>query len=264
MKKFIIILTAISLSMFITACGSEDIAGDTNSDSQSNEVDSNTSEDNNTNQNEQEEAESESEAELEIVQTTGGTWKDSIDSVWVHSSAVFENTGDTPVKIGETQMNYKDTDGGILGTSSMIYSVPSVVAPGEKAFISETTILDGVNDASVYGETTYNFNYDITDEKSNLLEVSGVKGTAGADEYSTPYKVTGVVKNTTEEMQDDIRIAAALFAEDGTLQGVLKGSVDVGVNPGSEAGFELTYPEIPREDASNIETVEVKAYGWKW
>jgi len=200
------------------------------------------------------------EAKLEIADSTGGAWKDSIDNVWVHSAAVYKNTGTKPVDIGETQMNFKGQDGGILGTATMIYSVPAIVKPGETAFIGETTMLDGITDAAQYKETTYNFGFDETEEDPNLLEVSGVNGIKG-DEY-TPYKVTGVVKNTTEEKQDDIRLAAGLFDANGKLLGVLTGSVDVGVNPGSEAGFELTYPEIPREVVDQIANVEVKSYGW--
>lgn len=96
------------------------------------------------------------------------------------------------------------------------------------------------------------------------MEVSGIKGTTGTDEYLPSYTVTGVVTNITEELQDDIRIAAALLADDGSLLGVLKGSIDVGLNPGSEAGFELSYPDLPQEIADKVETVDVKAYGWTW
>jgi len=54
------------------------------------------------------------------------------------------------------------------------------------------------------------------------------------------------------------------LAEDETLLGILNGSVDVGVNPGSEAGFELSYPEVPSEVAGQVKTINVKAYGWTW
>lgn len=239
----------------LAACGSEELAGDTNSSE-------GTVEETASKQSEMKEVQE--EAKLEIVQSTGAAWKDSIDTVWVHSSAIFENTGDVPITIGESQMNFKDKEGGILGTSQMIYSVPSVVAPGEQAYITETTTLEGITDPALFGETSYNYSFDPTEETSNVLEVSGVKGIPATDEYSLPYTVTGVVKNTTKELQDDIRISAALLDESGTLLGVLNGSVDVGVNPGSEAGFELNYPEVPREIAGKVKTIEVKAYGWTW
>lgn len=45
---------------------------------------------------------------------------------------------------------------------------------------------------------------------------------------------------------------------------LLTGSVDVGIAPGSEAGFELSYPELPPDVISKISTIEVKSYDWNW
>jgi hypothetical protein len=233
MKKFIPFILLLSISL-VAGC-SNDYAGtseDKNTTSESTTKKAST-------------IEEKEEAKLEIVDQTSGSWVDSIGTVWVHSGAVYKNTGNVPIDIGETQMNYKGQDGTVLGTSSMIYSVPSVVQPGETAFIGESTILDGQTDSNNYKETTYNFGFDKTTEEPTLLETSVVQGIKG-DEYST-YKVTGMVKNITKSKQDDIRLAAGLFDQDGKLVGVLTGSVDIGLNPGGEAGFELSYPEIPKE-----------------
>ncbi len=257
MKKFFLVILAFSFILFLAGCGGDNHAGDTNNSNKTAENDVNENESN-------KEDKDKTEPKLEIVKTTGGAWKNSIDTVWVHSAAIFENTGDVPIEIGETQMNFKGKDGSILGTAPMVYSVPSVVLPGEQAFISESTILEGVTDPNEYSETTYNFSFDDTEGNANLLEVSGIKLIPATDDLSTPYRVTGVVKNTTDELQDDIRISAALLAEDGTLLGVLNGGVDVGVNPGSEAGFELNYPDVPGEIAGKVKTAEVKAYAWTW
>lgn len=202
------------------------------------------------------------EAKLEIVDQTGGSWVDSIGTVWVHSAAVFKNTGNVPVDIGETQMTFKGQDGSVLGTSTMIYSVPSIIKPGETAFIGESTVLDGQADPGNYKETSYNFGYDKTDEDPTILETSAVQGIKG--DMFLPYKVTGMVKNITKDKQDDIRLAAGLFDSNGKLVGVLTGSVNVGLNPGAEAGFELSYPEIPKEAVDKIAKVEVKAYGFNF
>ncbi|MBD3110115.1 hypothetical protein IEO70_17420 [Bacillus sp. AGMB 02131] len=252
MKKSALLLIVL-LMTFLTACGGVKNAGDTNqkADNQSEE-----------NSNKEEKAAEEAAPNVEIVKQTSGAWMDSIDTVWVHTSAVFENTGDMPVAIGETQMNFKGQDESILGTATMIYSIPEVVMPGETAYITESTILDGITDPAQFKETTFNYNFEETDETSNLLEVSGVKGIKG-DEY-TQYKVTGIVKNTTEELQDDIRIAAGLYDAEGNLLGVFSGSVDIGINAGSEAGFDLSYPDLPEGIADKVATIDVKAYGWTW
>lgn len=239
MKK-LIFGSAIALNLMLTGCGggTASTGGDDNKPA---------------------ETKKETKASAEITKHIGVAWTNSIGSTYVHSAAIFENTGDTPVEIGETQMNYKGKDGSMLGTSTMIYSVPSIVLPGETAIISESTILDGTT-ADAYSETSFNFSFDKTEDDPNVLEVSGTKGIAG--EYG--YKVTGVIKNITETQQDDVRLAAALFDASGNLLGALKGSVDVGIAPGSEAGFELSYPELPPEAISKISTIEVKSYGWNW
>jgi hypothetical protein len=250
MKKFIPFILLLSISL-VAGC-SNDYAGtseDKNTTSESTTKKAST-------------IEEKEEVKLEIVDQTSGSWVDSIGTVWVHSGAVYKNTGNVPIDIGETQMNYKGQDGTVLGTSSMIYSVPSVVQPGETAFIGESTILDGQTDSNNYKETTYNFGFDKTTEEPTLLETSVVQGIKG-DEYST-YKVTGMVKNITKTKQDDIRLAAGLFDQEGKLVGVLTGSVDVGLNPGGEAGFELAYPEIPKGVEDRIVKVEVKAYGFNF
>ena len=202
----------------------------------------------------------ESNVLLEIVDSSGTAWMDSIGTVWVHSAAIFENTGDTAVDIGETQMNFKATDGSILGTSTMIYAVPEIVNPGETAVIVESTILDGITNKDQYAETSYNFNYDSTDEDPNLMETSTIKGING--EYG--YKVTGLVKNPTDVQQEDVRIAAILYDAEGNLLGALSGSVDVGLAPQGEAGFELSYPNLPKEVGAKVAKIDVKSYGWTW
>ncbi|MGN1386300.1 MAG: FxLYD domain-containing protein [Bacillus sp. (in: firmicutes)] len=248
MKKSALLLIVL-LMTFLAACGGTKNAGDTNQNSD-NQTEANSS------------TEKETAPNVEIVNQASGAWMDSIGTAWVHTSAVFENTGDVPVAIGETQMNFKGQDDSILGTATMIYSVPEVVMPGETAYITESTILDGITDPAQFKETTFNYNFEETEEDANLLEVSGVKGIKG-DEY-TPYKVTGIVKNTTDELQDDVRIAAGLYDAEGNLLGVFNGSVDVGINSGSEAGFELSYPDLPEGVADKVATIDVKAYGWTW
>lgn len=241
MKRVVFASTILSLGLMLSGCGEEKIA--------SSQSDKETSD----------KAEKEQTTALaEIQKHISTAWK-PYDTTYVHSAAIYENKGNVPVEMKETQMNYKGTDGSILGTETMIYSVPAVILPGETAIIVETGYLDGVN-PEAFAETTYNFSFKETKEDPTLMEISGVKGIAG--EYG--YKVTGVLKNITEDQQDDIRIAAALLDAEGNLLGALKGSVDIGLASNGETGFELSYPDLPPNIQDKIATIDVKSYGWNW
>jgi hypothetical protein len=204
--------------------------------------------------------EKEQNASLEIVDSGSTVWVDSINTVWVNSAAVYKNTGDVAVEIGETQMNFKAKDESIMGTSSMIYAIPSVVQPGETAIIGEGTVLDGETTIDNFLETTYNFNFEPTEADSNLMEISNVKGVQGEYDYS----VTGMVKNPTDVQQEDVRIAAILYDGSNKIIGALTGSVDVGLAPNGEAGFELNYPSLPENIGTKVKNIEVKGYGYTW
>jgi len=247
MKKYYLGML-LCVTLFLVACGDGKVAVSSDDSDKETVVEG------------EKETQKEAVAKAEIQQSVAAAWKDSIGTVWVHSAAIFENTGETAVEIGETQMNYKSSDDSILGTSTMIYAVPEVIDPGETAIIMESAILDGLDSAETFSETTYNFNITETDEDQNLMEVSSVKGING--EFG--YKVTGLVKNPTDIQQDDVRIAAALLDGNGKILGALSGSVDVGLAPGGEAGFELSYPELPVDVAPKVATIEVKSYGWTW
>ena len=41
-------------------------------------------------------------------------------------------------------------------------------------------------------------------------------------------------------------------------------SVDVGLAPNGEAGFELSYPSLPENIGSKVKNIEVKSYGYTW
>jgi hypothetical protein len=254
MKKTLLVSATLLSAFYLGACGSTSTAGSSEKTEAAEKKES-----------KEAEAKEEKNVLVEVIDSTYYAWKSYEDSEYtnIHAAAIFKNTGDTPVKLGETQMNHKAQDGSVLGTESMIYAVPDIVLPGETAIIGETSLLEGISPEE-FKETTYNFEFDEATEeeanKQNIVEITGVKGTPLED----GYKVTGLVKNTTDEQQDDIRIAAALYDADGNLISVLKGSVDVAVAAGSETGFELSYPDVSSEVTNKVDKVDVKGYAFTW
>ncbi|HET7579354.1 MAG TPA: FxLYD domain-containing protein [Bacillales bacterium] len=207
------------------------------------------------------EKQAKAKAKVEISQETSSVWKDSTGAVWANYSAIVKNTGDTVARIGSVQVNFKGKDGSVLGTSQMVNVVPDTIPAGGTAYITTSKILKTVTDPKKFDKATVNIDFDKTTQKPNLMKTSKVK--FKTEEYGT-YIVTGTVKNPTDQKADQIRIAAALFDKKGNLVGVLNGGIDVKLNPGGTAGFELEYPPLPKKIKGNVEKVKVKAYSWSF
>ncbi len=208
--------------------------------------------------------EAKQEASLEVTEETFAAWEDSIDSVWAHYSAVIKNTGNAPAALGDLQINFNGKDGSILGTAQMITATPDVIMPGETAYVSESTIMEGASSPDEFQSADINLDFSKTSEEPMMLETSNVKLKEGNAEYGTPYIVTGTVSNPTNQKADDIRISAALYDESGKFLGVLDGGIEVSLNPDGKAGFQLNYPELPAEVAGKAAKAEVKAYNWSF
>jgi hypothetical protein len=205
-------------------------------------------------------------ADVKITQETYTAWKDSIGTVWVNYSAEVTNNGAAPAQIGSIQINYEDAEENVLGTESMVSSVPDVLNPGETAYFTETTMLDTVKDPSVLTKAYANLDFDTTEDKPYYLTTTNVKLTENTNEWDdgSPYIVTGSIVNEGDQSADDIRVAAGLYDENDKLVGVLSGTVDVTLAPDGKAAFELNYPEIGPSVKGKAKTVKVSAFNWTW
>lgn len=245
-------LLAMSSLMILGACSSEEQT--TTSEQKENVAEANNSQ------------EEKKAADVKITQETYTSWKNSIDTVWVNYSAEVTNKGTAPAEIGSIQINYEDAEGNVLGTSSMVSSVPDVLNPGETAYFTESTILETVTDPSLLTKAYANLDFNTTENKPYYLTTSNVKLTESTNEWDTgsPYIVTGSIVNEGDQKADDIRVAAGLYDENDKLIGVLSGSVDVTLTPKGKAAFELNYPEIGPSVKGKAKTVKVVAFNWTW
>ncbi|ARK25374.1 hypothetical protein SporoP37_12385 [Sporosarcina sp. P37] len=210
------------------------------------------------------EKEASQKANVEISDQVFYSWKDSIGTVWTNYSAEIKNTGDAIADLGSIQINFVDDSGAIVGTSDMVTPVPNTLSPGETAYIGDTAMLNAVDKADVVADVTVNIDFSKTTDAAMLLETENVNFRETNNDYGNPYVVTGTVQNPTEELVDDVRLAAGLYDSEGKLIGVLKETLTVSLNPESTAGFEMTYPEISKEIKGKVTEVKVKAYNWTW
>jgi hypothetical protein len=252
LRKLLLGLTFFSVG-FLAACGAEEST--TSTKVEVNETEANT----------EQTEEVKAEAMIEVAQETYGVWTDSIDSVWVHYSAEIVNNGEEAASLGDIQVNFEGTDGSVLGTDTMLSATPGIIQPGETAYITTSTTLDGYAETD-FAKASLNIDFDSVSEEAQLLKADAVKVVdLSADEYAySPYMVTGTIINDSGEKADDIRIAAGLYDADGKLLGVLDGSLDVSLNADGKAGFELSYPELPKGTAGKATEAKVKVYNWSF
>jgi hypothetical protein len=251
--KFINVTAAALLSVGLLAgCGAEESTTSTKDSGSSKSKTEQTKE-----------ADAKSEAKIEVQSETYGAWTDSIGSVWVHYSAEIKNSGKASAEMGDIQINFEGADGSVLGTESMLTPTPDVVPAGETAYITATALIEG-HKAEEFKKASLNMDFSSVSEKPQVLTAEAVKLTdLSGDEFAnSPYKVTGTVVNTSGKKADDIRVAAGLYDASGKFIGALDGSLDVSLNADGKAGFELEFPELPKEIAGKAKEVKVKTYNW--
>jgi hypothetical protein len=236
---------------FLVACGAEESTTSTKESGNSSKPKT------------EEKADAKAEANVEVLSETYGAWTDSIGSVWVHYSAEIKNNGKASAEMGDIQINFEGADGSVLGTETMLTPTPDIVPAGETAYITASTILDG-HAAEDLKKASINMDFSSVSEKPQTLTAEATKlvDLSGEDFSNGPYKVTGTIVNTSGEKADDIRVAAGLYDASGKFLGALEGSLDVSLNADGKAGFELEFPELPKEIAGKAKEVKVKTYNW--
>ena len=200
-------------------------------------------------------------ASAEITQTAMHKWKDGIGSIWVHGAIEIKNTGTVPVQIGDIAISFIGEGDTILGSDTMIASVPNIIKPGDVAYVGDSNILEGISSIDEIIDIEANIDFRETEAESQMLTVEDLN--IRTDGYGD-FKVTGRVANTSTENADDIRIVIALFNDEGKLLGIKKASPDVTLAPDKKMGFEARYPTIEGGMASEVSTLTGKAYNWSW
>jgi len=202
------------------------------------------------------------DVKAEVTKKAFQVWKDSVNAVWGHGAIEIKNTGNVSIEIGDISISFVGKDKSILATMSMVLPVPEILQPGEVAYAGDSTTIEGLTEPSEVAGIEANIDFDKTDSKAQLLEITSLK--IISSDYGGP-KVTGRVSNTSSENADDIRIAIALFDDKNNLLGVYTDSPDVTLAPGKSMGFETNYPFIEVKGfASKVKKMVGIAFNWKF
>ena len=140
-KLFVLILSAIML-LSLCACGSKSPAPETKAETAPVPIVQETAAPTEAAPETAPETEPVMEAGYEITDTKVTTWTDSIGSAWIQTIVEITNTGSKNLYLSSGAYDLEDENGGLIASKTMVSEYPNVLAPGEKGYLYEETLLD--------------------------------------------------------------------------------------------------------------------------
>lgn len=262
MKKLLSILVVMAVCVSLTACG----GGPSNVDSSTKE----TSKENDSVQAdapreepieeepEQTKAEEQKGESYEITYQNVRTWIDSIGVTWAQVIVEITNAGSENLYLSSGSFDLEDADGNLVTSKSLVSTYPNVLAPGEKGYMYEETVLENY---SGDGDLTLSARPDVEKAKVDLIRYETTDVTVSDKEFGG-VGVMGRVENTTDEAADGmVYIVAFFYDESGVPIGSAFTILSEDLEPGSKIGFEFTGFSLPDDiTADAVASTTVYAY----
>ena len=223
MKKALLCLLAVTVVFSATACGNEK-TDDANA-GVSNEASS--------------EASVEQTASYEITDKRVATWVNSIGTTHMQIIVEITNTGTKNLYLDSGSCDIEDASGKLITSESLVSAFPDVLAPGEKGYMYEETILDKAFD----GELTVIPHEEVEEAKVDLIRFPVTDTEISNGKYGG-FDMLGRVENTSDEEQDLVYVVAFLYDESGTCIGQMFTITDE-ISAGDKVGFEMSSLSLP-------------------
>lgn len=193
-------------------------------------------------------AESKDETAYEITYSSAHAYTSSIGTVWVQAIAEIENTGSADLYLSTGAYDIEDADGGLIKSSTMVSTFPSVISPGEKGYLYEETTLD----EPVDGELTLLPRLSAGKAKINNIRFSLSDLTLSSDSFGE-LQARGRVENTSTEPSSMTYIVLVLKNAENQPLGLIFTILMEELAPGDKIGFEMSAFALP--DTVTEETV---------
>lgn len=153
----------------------------------------------------------------------------------------ISNNGTENLYLKSGSYDIEDADGNLIATESLASIYPTVLAPGEKGYLYETTYLDNyTGDGNV--TVLPRFRIEEATIENTRYPVSDI--TISDDSYGD-IKVMGRVENNTNETESSPKIVIVFYDENGTPLGLGLNLQLSGLEPGVKAGFEMSIDDLP-------------------
>ena len=170
----------------------------------------------------------------EVGEGTVSFRKDMV-SQWVSVAVPIKNTGAVNLYLSSCSIDLEDEDGKLVDTLELVSAYPEVLQPNETAYYYEETIYEGEETKGIKA---------IPHVKVEKAKVDCIRYELSEIQVKdTDYlgvKITGRVKNVTEEEGTMVYIVANLFDKDGAMIGQAFTILSDGLAAGDKVGFEIS------------------------
>lgn len=253
MKKNIAMLVLIALALSLAACGGSGSAADSTATSTAASAAASAA-------SVPEEAPESTPAEVEayeITYSSARAYTNSIGTPYAQVIVEIENTGTADLYLSSGSYDLEDADGALVTSSTLVSTFPEVIAPGEKAYMYEETLLD----APVEGELTVLPRPDVAAAKVENIRYATSDVELTTDQFGS-LKIKGRVENTSEEASDGmVYVVAILKNAEGQPIGQMFTILMDEIPAGGKIGFEASALSLPDDvTADSVADFEVFAY----
>lgn len=196
----------------------------------------------------------------EVSDMRVNVFTNSIGTIYAHVTFSVTNTGTENLYFSTSGFDLEDEKGNLVATNSMTSIYPEVLAPGEKAYVSEFERLDEkVENLAVVPRV-----------KAKLATVELIRYKCSditvKDETYGGVKVLGRIENNTKQDEDGwIYVVVNLFDKDGKFLHQVYTIISENLPAGAKFGFECTSLIDPVDlTADQVASYEIYAFPSQW
>jgi hypothetical protein len=176
-------------------------------------------------------------ANVEIVSQEVQKYQDSLGSVNAAYLAEIKNTGTSTVKLSDLSIDLNSTDGNLIGVTDYVSAFPSIIKPGESAYIMEeiyNSVFDTPVEINSIGEAVLHYNAEESKE-APILPIELTDAKLQTDAFGTP-EIIGNIKNTGDTDLKYVYVVGIVRDSAKTLQNMIFTIID-SLPAGSDKGF---------------------------
>lgn len=194
-----------------------------------------------------------------ITYNSARAYTNSIGTQYVQMVVEIENTSSADLYLSTGSCDIEDENGKLIASQSMVSVYPSVISPGEKGYMYDTTILD----EPVSGNLVLAPRPDVKQAKVENVRYNVTDLELKEDSLGN-LKAVGRVENTTEEDGSLVYIVVILKDAGNVPIGQLFTILTDDLAAGDKIGFEASTLSLPDDiTKDSVASYEVFAYPYQ-